>query len=82
MLSGVVLFYLLRYDVAPHHYLAVTNRQFLNVIEQIVPQPSETESAIQPAPLPTPDHFLAQSPSGGYAQTLFRVRCCDSFAGA
>jgi hypothetical protein len=82
MLSGVVLFYVLQCKFAPHHYLAVINCQFLNVVEVLVPQPSETESANQPAPLPIPAHFLAQSLSGGYAQSLFRVRCCDSFAGA
>jgi hypothetical protein len=82
MLCDVVLLHVLQYEFAPHHYLAVTNCQLLTVIQQLVPQPPETESSNQPAPLPIPEHFLARSLSGGYAQTLFRVRCCDSFAGA
>jgi hypothetical protein len=82
MLTGVVLFCVLQYEFAPHHYWAVTNCQLLNVMVKPVPQPSETESANQPARLPIPAHYLTQSLSGEYAQSLFRVRCCDSFAGA
>lgn len=69
-------------DVLGHKSIAMTVRYshlspdfLLNVVERLVPKPTEGPQRNEPSPLPTPERFNPKPHSGPCPVSLFHVIC-------